>query len=123
MKEKNIPDIRIPRDRDMPKMKPVPETDGKRRYASRTDRALHFMRGRWQGFLGGGLLVAGSMVSGGLGLGLQVIGGTLVGNEGKKEIIRKTDKFGQKGEVDDKEFWNTVVRVIIELLKKLLKKS
>lgn len=83
------------------------------------DRLSHFTADRWQGLIGALLLVGAHFASGSLSTGLVVLGGTLAGNETKKEIVRKTDKFGEKGQVDDKEFWKFVARAICEMLGKI----
>lgn len=86
------------------------------------DRLSHFTAGRWQGLIGGLLLIGAHFVTGSLSTGFTVLGGTLAGNEVKKEVVRKTGKFGKKGEANDKEFWKYVVRMICDVLGKIFKR-
>jgi len=88
-----------------------------------SDKTYGFLSKRWKVIIGSGLLVSGGLISGGLGLGLQIIGGLFAGVDTTQIIGESTTKFGNKGEFNWKAFIDAIVKLIKTVVEWIKQKA
>ena len=86
-------------------------------------KARHFMRGRWKGFIGGGILIGSAFATGGLSVGLQAVGGTLLLGEAGHELGRQTTKYGDKGTFGLAEILSLIIDLLSCIIAAFTKKE
>ena len=86
-------------------------------------KARHFMRGRWKGFIGGAILIGSAFATGGLSVGLQAVGGTLLFGEAGHELGRQTTKYGDKGTFGLTEILSLIFDLLTYIIAAFTKKE